>query len=90
MEKATFRLPEWQLNRMRQKSREERRSLNAVAADVIAHGLGNAVEGIERSAATRALGPLLLTPARAAYRPGPRTPSPVQLTDALDWRRGEH
>ena len=89
MEKATFRLPEWQLQRMRELSTDEHRSLNSVAADVIAHGLGEAPQHAERAAAARALGPLLLTPARAAYVRGRTAPSPVPLIDALDWSRGE-
>ncbi|MBJ7609373.1 MAG: hypothetical protein JF887_08070 [Candidatus Dormibacteraeota bacterium] len=89
MEKATFRLPEWELESMRERSREERRSLNAVVADVIARGLGTAAEGGERSDAARALGPLLVRPAKTAYSVRQRGSSPVQLTDALEWSRGE-
>jgi hypothetical protein len=39
MEKVTFRVPAWQMQRLREPSREERRSLNSVVTDVIANGL---------------------------------------------------
>src|SRR5260221_406331 len=38
-EKATFRLPEWEMEQMRERSSQERRSLNVVVAEVIAAGL---------------------------------------------------
>ena len=87
MEKATFRLPDWQLQRMRQRSREERRSLNAVVADVIARGLDAPAPGETPSETARALGPLLLRPARSADGSARPALSPVRLTGALDWTR---
>lgn len=87
MEKATFRLPEWELASMRDRSRRQRRSLNAVAAEVIALGLGHAAAPAHSTLA--ALGPLLVRPALTGYVPPPPPSKPVDLTGALDWSRGE-
>lgn len=89
MEKATFRLPEWELEEMRARSRRERRSLNAVAVEVIASGLGKAPAD-DRAAAHAALGKLIVRPRMQRYAGLPAgDPSPVSLLDALDWTRGE-
>jgi hypothetical protein len=87
-EKATFRLPEWELKEMRERSRRERRSLNSVVADVIAVGLGRA-PAPEEDAFAAALGPLLVRRATKMWTGADWDPSPVQLTDALDWTRGD-
>ena len=90
MEKATFRLPEWELENMRERSRRERRSLNTVVAEVIAVGLGQPGAAPQGTAVAAALGPLLARPAKAPWAPSARRRrSPVQLTDALDWSRGD-
>lgn len=89
MEKATFRLPEWELERMREQSRQQRRSLNAIVAEVLARGLGQAPAAAGRTAVVTALGPLLQRPALTSYVPEAGAPSPVSLTDALDWTRGD-
>ena len=89
VEKATFRLPEWQLARLRARSRREHRSLNAVVAGVIAAGLAAGEQGDERASLVRALGTFLVTPAGRGLPPLTHEPSPVSLTDALDWTRGE-
>jgi hypothetical protein len=78
------------MEQMRERSRRERRSLNVVVAEVIAAGLGRppATEG--HSALASALGPLLHRPAQRAWAPAPGAAgSPVPLTDALDWTRGD-
>jgi hypothetical protein len=91
MEKATFRLPEWELETMRERSRRERRSLNTVVAEVIATGLGRPpATAASRTPAAISLGSLLARPAKSPWDPRARRPvSPVQLTDALDWSRGD-
>jgi hypothetical protein len=89
MEKATFRLPEWELERMRERSRQERRSLNAVVSDVIARGLGQAPATPGQTAVVAALGPLLVRPAQQRYEHEDEEPSTARLTDALDWTRGD-
>jgi hypothetical protein len=90
MEKATFRLPEWELEKMRERSRHERRSLNTVVAEVIAVGLGQSPAAPQHGATAAVLGPLLARPAKAPWTPpARRRRSPVQLTDALDWSRGD-
>lgn len=89
-EKATFRLPEWELAEMRERSRRERRSLNAVVAEVIAIGLGKAPATSEREAVREALGKLIVRPATAEYDPADFPPlQPIDLGDALDWTRGD-
>ena len=89
MEKATFRLPEWELERMRERSRKERRSLNAIASEVIALGLGQAPDAVGHATAA-ALGPLLVRPALQRYeRLSGEQPTEVDLGDALDWTRGD-
>ena len=89
MEKATFRLPEWELERMRKRSRQERRSLNAIVSEVIARGLGQDPAAPGQTAVAAALGSLLVRPAMGRYRQASDGPSPVSLTDALDWTRGD-
>jgi len=90
MEKATFRLPEWEMERMRERSRRERRSLNAVASEVIARGLGQAPEAAGQTAVAAALGPMLARPALEPYqRPDGGPPAEVDLTQSLDWTRGD-
>ena len=89
MEKATFRLPEWELERMRERSRQERRSLNAIVSEVIARGLGQAPGAPGQAGVASALGPLLVRPALHPYEQADQEPSPVHLTDALDWTRGD-
>ena len=86
-EKTTFRLPEWEMEEMRALSRRQRRSLNTVAADVIATGLRHAPE--EQASLAVLLGPLLARPAQRRWTGATWKPSPVKLTDALDWTRGE-
>src|SRR5260221_11423489 len=87
-EKATFRLPEWEMEQMRERSRQERRSLNVVVAEVIAAGLGRPPATPRLSALAAALGPQLDRPAKRPWTPSPAG-SPVPLLDALDWTRGD-
>jgi len=90
MEKATFRLPEWELERMRARSRRERRSLNAIASEVIARGLGQAPEVAGQTAVAAALGSLLVRPALRRYESSGAEPAAdADLIDALDWTRGD-
>ena len=89
MEKATFRLPEWELERMRERSRQERRSLNAIVSEVIARGLGQDPAAPGQTTIAAALGSLLVRPALSPFQPTSDEPSPVPLTDALDWTRGD-
>ena len=89
-EKATFRLPEWELAEMRERSRRERRSLNAVVAEVIAIGLGREPVSSRREAVRAALGKLIVRPATEEYDPAAFPPmEPLNLDDALDWTRGD-
>lgn len=88
-EKATFRLPEWELTEMRERSRRERRSLNAVAAEVIALGLGNAPDSDARASLREALGDFLVRPATKRWTGATWGPSDVDLLGALDWTRGD-
>jgi len=89
-EKATFRLPEWELIEMRERSRRERRSLNAVVADVIAIGLGKAPATSQREAVRAALGKMIVRPATAEYDPERFPPlGPIDLDEALDWTRSD-
>lgn len=89
-EKATFRLPEWELAEMRERSRRERRSLNAVVADVIAIGLGKPPASSEREAVRAALGRRVARPATAEYDPDAFPPlEPIDLDEALEWTRGD-
>ena len=87
VEKATFRLPEWEMRRLREQSERQGRPLNAVVIDVIARGLGD--QPYEQEL-LRALGGMVARPALAPYEPqaadGVARPD---LTDALDWTRGE-
>ena len=88
MVKATFRLPDWEMRRLREQSERQGRALNLVVIDVIARGLGDPPHEQEM---LRALGSMVarpaLTPAMtvvdedAFERPA--------LGDALDWTRGE-
>lgn len=87
-EKATFRLPEWEMVEMRERSRRERRSLNTVAAEVIAIGLGRAPAS-EKPTLDEAFGKWLVRPARRTWAGADWEPSPVPLLDALDWTRGD-
>jgi hypothetical protein len=88
MVKATFRLPRWELERLREQSERQRRALNSVVIDVIARGLG---EQPHQDELLRALGPMVARPALAPFSPrrsedeGERP----RLTDALDWTRGD-
>jgi hypothetical protein len=87
MVKATFRLPQWELRRLREQSERQRRALNSVVIDVIARGLG---EQPHEPELLRALGSMIARPALApppAPAPGPA--ERPRLTDALDWARGE-
>jgi hypothetical protein len=88
VEKATFRLPEWEMERLRQESRRQRRPLNAVVIEVIARGLGGqpGEDGM-----LRALGSLVVRPPLAPYVPAPHDDEPVEagLDEALEWARGE-
>jgi hypothetical protein len=88
-EKATFRLPEWEMEKMRELSRRQRRPLNTVAADVIAAGLQQAAASPDAVPLDVALGRLLVRPATRPWTGATWGPSPVQLTDALDWARGD-
>jgi hypothetical protein len=88
MEKATFRLPEWEMRRLREQSERQRRAMNSVVIEVIARGLG---EQPHEHELLRALGTMVVRPALGPYQParsegeGTRPP----LTDALDWARGD-
>ena len=74
---------------MRERSRQERRSLNAVVSEVIARGLGQAPSAPGQTAVAASLGPLLVRPALQAYEREEGEASTVDLTDALDWARGD-
>jgi hypothetical protein len=89
VEKATFRLPDWELEKLRERSRREGRSLNTVAAEVIAAGLGQTGAAAERMPLNVALGHLLARPARRSWTGPASASSPVPLLDALDWTRGD-
>ena len=88
MEKATFRLPDWEMSRLRQQSEQQHRALNEVVIEVIARGLG---EQPHEQEVLRALGSMVARPALAPYReqvPDDEATRP-NLTDALDWARGD-
>ncbi|HXM56646.1 MAG TPA: hypothetical protein VOB72_14715 [Candidatus Dormibacteraeota bacterium] len=88
MQKATFRLPDWEMTRLRQQSERQHRSLNEVVIEVIARGLG---EQPHEHELMRALGPMVARPALSPYMEqasGDGSDRP-NLTDALDWARGD-
>jgi len=88
MMKATFRLPEWELRRLREQSERQRRALNSVVIDVIARGLG---EQPHEHELLHALGPMIARPSLTSWSTssvGDEGERP-QLTDALDWTRGD-
>jgi hypothetical protein len=88
MEKATFRLPEWEMRRLRQQSERQRRALNSVVVEVIARGLGEEPQAHE---VLHALGSMVARPPLGPYEPPPREDEPedAQLTEALDWARDD-
>ncbi|MGA8016498.1 MAG: hypothetical protein WCB85_11325 [Candidatus Dormiibacterota bacterium] len=86
MEKVTLRLPDWEVDLLRARSRREGRSLNTVASEVLAQGLG---EGRLPSEVMRALEPLLARPPVAAPVPLEAEVDRPELSSALDWARGE-
>lgn len=90
-EKATFRLPRWEMDRLREESRRQRRSLNSVVTDMLARSLGD--DAPTHQDLLRALGPMVRRPARNRYAPISTEQDideeRVTLTDALDWTRGD-
>jgi hypothetical protein len=87
MEKATFRLPGWQLDRLRAESEQQQRSVNSVMIDVIARGLGQPSDSGDL---VRTLGPLVARPplAQHEFNLEPVVLQP-KLDEALDWGRGD-
>jgi hypothetical protein len=92
MEKATFRLPEWEMRRLREESTRQHRSLNLVVIDIIARGLGEPAETEPDTDLVRVLGSMVARPPLFPFEPEPREEGDddeVNLTDALGWARGE-
>jgi hypothetical protein len=90
--KATLRLPAPLLDRLREKSRLEGRSLNETAVRAIELGLG----GDSPDEGWLALGSVLETPPTARYDPEKLRqmrarlgPGAGALLEDLDWARGE-
>ena len=89
--KVTLRVPEDLMDRLREKSRVEGRSLNDAAVAALASGLGAA-----RDDGWRSLGSLVSVPPERAYDPAEfaklRAATGACLSgfmEALDWVRGE-
>jgi hypothetical protein len=91
MAKTTLRLPDYLLEKLRERSREEGRSLNTVAVETLWRGLGlemapDDVVGI--------LGDIVVRPATKQFDPEPferhlagMRREARDLTEALDWTR---
>jgi hypothetical protein len=91
MAKATIRIPDYLLEVLRERSREEERSLNLVTIDVIKRGLGH-VESQET--VQEILGDLIVKPAigtfdlqRLREQLAHIDMSQWDLQEALDWTR---
>jgi hypothetical protein len=94
MEKATFRLPEWEMRRLREESTRQHRSLNLVAIDVIARGLGDSAEAEPDADLVKVLGSMVARPPLFPYEPelfdeDEDDDEEVDLLETLDWVRGE-
>jgi hypothetical protein len=90
--KVTLRIPEHVLERLRERSQAEGRSLNDTAVDTLLAGLG---ETAARQG-WRDLGDLVATPPERPYDPAEFAPlreavtvSAAGVMDALQWVRGE-
>ncbi len=93
MNKATFRIPAPLLEELRQRSRQEGRSINAVAIDALRLGLGSDVMNPDLH---EVLSPLVVKPATSVYTAGDvdRGLAGVSnhardLWEAFGWTRGE-
>ncbi|MGI8968114.1 MAG: hypothetical protein ACR2GA_03310 [Chloroflexota bacterium] len=93
MNKATFRIPAPLLEELRQRSRQEGRSINAVAIEALRVGLGSDVINPDLH---DILGPLIVKPATSTYTVGDVERGLAGVSDqardlweALEWTRGE-
>lgn len=86
MEKVTLRLPEWEVERLREESRAQGKSLNTVASEVIGRGLGQPTGAADL---IRQLGPMVARPPVRPYRAEAAGVDRPGLSDALDWSRGD-
>lgn len=93
MNKATFRLPGPLLEELRQRSRQEGRSINAVAIDALRLGLGS---GVTNPDLHEILGPLVVKPATGVYTAGDVERALAGVSDPardlwkpFEWTRGE-
>jgi hypothetical protein len=91
MAKTTLRLPEYLLEKLRERSREEGRSLNTVTVETLRRGLGLETTS---SDVVAILGDMVVQPATQKFDPEAleRRLSGVRreardLTEALDWTR---
>lgn len=93
MEKTTLRIPAPLLEELRRRSRQEGRSINAVAVEALRLGLGN---GVVNPDLHEILGPLIAKPATMVYSRarldctlGEASEQARGLWDAFEWTRGE-
>jgi hypothetical protein len=93
MAKTTLRLPENLLDKLRERSREEGRSLNTVAVETLWRGLGREAAPGD---AVAFLGDIVVRPATNDFDPEAlerrldRTRREARdLTGALEWTRGD-
>lgn len=92
--KATFRLPDPLMHELRERSKQEGRSLNTIAIDALWRGLGR---GFVDDDLSRVLGSFVAERASATYQPEKVEGEVAQLSEnardlseALDWTRGDH
>jgi len=93
MGKATLRIPDHLLDELRQRSRDEGRSINAIAVDALRRGLG---KGATSQELHDILGPLIAKPATRIYIRGEVQRALAGIPDrardlweAFEWARGE-
>lgn len=91
MTKTTLRIPDYLFDELRERSRQQRTSLNATAIDALRRGLG---KGTSNPAMSDLLGPLIVQPATMTFDPDELerrlsglTEEQRDLSTALDWTR---